>query len=102
MICNVCGNDTRCFSLTENVGARPMFRGIGMLFNICPDCLGKLIEGIKTEKTEIEDPQYFPIPKRMQEMEARILSSRAQSPKSPEVLAAEAEAKAKKEKEDNP
>lgn len=56
MICNVCGEDTRCYNLIEGDFSRgPLMRPVGMLFSICPNCLTKLITPIKTNKTVLDD-----------------------------------------------
>lgn len=58
MICNVCGEDARCYCLVEtrfNPGLT--LRGDGLLFNICSVCLEKLIKSIKTDKTKLNDPK---------------------------------------------
>jgi hypothetical protein len=78
MICNVCGEDRRCFTLTEST--QPMMFRAGMLFAICTGCLGKLIDTIKTDKTVVDDPELFPLPagaiRRMDAMNAKRIEIR--------------------------
>ena len=73
MICNVCKSETRCYSLQESTW--PPMRPMGMVFNICTACLGKLVSLIATDKTEIDNPDDYPIPenimRKMQHMNER-------------------------------
>jgi hypothetical protein len=64
MICNVCGEDKRCYELSEtppSPGPQAL-RFLGMRFRICADCLKKQISSIATDKTTIEKPEDFPVP----------------------------------------
>jgi len=56
MICNVCSKNNRCYSLIEADMSHFHMRPSGMLFNICSDCLNKLVTLIKTNKTFLDDP----------------------------------------------
>jgi hypothetical protein len=57
MICNVCGDESRCYTLIEADMRHMQMRPIGMMFKICTKCLGKLVDAIKTEKTVLDDPE---------------------------------------------
>jgi hypothetical protein len=69
MICNVCGNENRCYTLSEDTfNPRPISQNMGIKFRICTDCLIKLITPIMTEQTKLDPPEAFPIDQRMQLM----------------------------------
>ncbi len=74
MICNVCGEDKRCYQLLEQDLSRPgpPLRGLGMIFAICSDCLSKLIEKIKTGKTALDDPAVVQPAANMREVRDRL------------------------------
>ena len=57
MICNVCGDDTRCYSLVEADMSHLRMILSGMVFNICSECLGKLVATISTDNTKLDDPK---------------------------------------------
>jgi hypothetical protein len=59
-LCNVCGGDKRGYMLTEFPGGPGLMMGAGPCFVICTDCLRKLIDGIKTDKTVFDDPETIP------------------------------------------
>ncbi len=74
MICNVCGEDKRCYQLLEQDLSRPgpPLRGLGMIFAICSDCLSKLIDGIKTARTTLDDPAAVQQAANMHEVRDRL------------------------------
>jgi hypothetical protein len=66
MVCNVCGVEGRCYQLREVIENPAMVRnGEGMIFRICPDCLAKLIAGIKTDATKVEQVADIALPERV-------------------------------------
>jgi hypothetical protein len=75
MICNVCEEDRRCFSLSED-SPRPIPMPMSMKFRICVECLTKLIAPIATNKTVFEPSEAFPIPEHMQAMMERREAAR--------------------------
>ena len=77
MICNVCGEDKRCLTLSELSRPSPISAGLGVSFNICLDCLAKLINPIKTEKTVIDDPKDYPLPPQAERFQAQIIARKA-------------------------
>lgn len=73
MICNICEEETRCYSLIEADMTGFRMRPCGMLFNICSKCLDKLVSGIKTKKTKLDDPDK---PANMHELREKILATK--------------------------
>lgn len=57
--CNVCGTETRCYSLTERDLSRPS-PVVGMIFYICSVCLNELISKIAKQSTKLDDPVSTP------------------------------------------
>lgn len=53
--CNICGEEKNCYALPEFDPRGPIMRPGRRMFLICTDCLKKLIEPIRTEKTVIPD-----------------------------------------------
>lgn len=61
MICNVCGNEKRCYLLMENADKGPFATKMdGMVFGICTECLSDLIAPVKTKKTTLDNPSEPP------------------------------------------
>ena len=84
MICNVCGADARCFTLTEC--EFPHNRRFGMVFRICSSCLEKLVAGIATPQTSLEKAEDFELPSHVESRKRRddeIRKNFALTPKPP-------------------
>jgi hypothetical protein len=77
MICNVCAEDKRCLTLSELTRPTPISAGLGISFNICMDCLAKLIEPIKIEKTVIDDPKEYPLTPQAERFQTQIAARKA-------------------------
>lgn len=70
--CNVCGTETRCYSLTERDLSRPS-PVMGMIFYICSNCLSKAFK-----PKHMDDPATTPskrIPGGLPDKPDRVLES---------------------------
>ena len=59
--CSVCGNPNKCYALVEFGPPRPAVIVAVTSFFICTECLVRLVDPIKTEKTKIHDLNESPI-----------------------------------------
>ncbi len=86
MLCNICGEDKRCYVLMEEDLTRPpMARANGMVFAICTEDLIRLFNIIRTNNTFFDDPTVVQQAISMHDQRDRLIerATRTKEPKKP-------------------